>query len=680
MLFRSGRVVLTVKTESTAPISVTDAKGNVFTVEFAKGEDGKPLRGEDGSYTLVLDPTAVGTGQLTIKQEPNGAYTGTTWIYDVTVNPDVTVAPSPALAKKAQNLTHPDGPTQPGDRIRYTITASNTATGSLWMQGVVTDPLPACLDLDEKSLRLDNPRGGVAGRALEKAPAVGAADVGKFSLSAPAADGRPVLTVPVGNVAGGASATVTFECTVRADAAGEGKPATDLGNVAQATGTRPDPADPERPMPDPDNPGQPLPVNPDPTDPATPPGGGTVAPADPDVRVSKSVENLTAPDAKVTHLGDRLRYTVTLENAGAADSCLMGAVISDPLPAGMEPVPGTLRLSVDGGEPVAVPDAAYDRASRTIAVTCGDVWGGHAATLAFECTVGEAALGANAANIALGHGEVPSESPGSRPEGPKPGEPAEPPAGEPEAFSPPVVPGPVVPGDPAEGDVAIGKTAENLTRDDGATRVGDTVRYRIALSNSGPGTGWMDAVIRDDVPEGLEPVSGTIRLTLPDGSEVAVDDEAYDPKTRVLAVAVGHLYGGQEAVLVFDALVTEEAASGDIGNVAAGYGTPPSAWDPDGERPGPGAPFDPPGGWDDYERAHPRVESDPAYPPGVDRLGAVLPPDDPGSLSSKERGTIVHRLPQTGDALAAAALLPAAAALAAGAALLAARRRERAAR
>ena len=34
---------------------------------------------------------------------------------------------------------------------------------------------------------------------------------------------------------------------------------------------------------------------------------------------------------------------------------------------------------------------------------------------------------------------------------------------------------------------------------------------------------------------------------------------SYDPKTRVLAVAVGHLYGGQEAVLVFDALVTGEA-------------------------------------------------------------------------------------------------------------------------
>ena len=663
-----GRVLLKVTTPSSGPISATDAKGNVFEADFVRDEDGQPVRGEDGSYTLVLDPTAVGRGELTFRQEPNGAYTGSTWVYDVTVLPRPEIAPVPALSKEAENLTHPGGPTQPGDRIRYTIEASNGAAGSLWTDVVVTDPLPASLELDEGSVRLDNPRGGIADMALTRADATAAGDVGKFSLSAPGAGGRSVLSVPAGDIGGGANATVTFECTVRGELDFADPAAVDLGNVASSTGTRPDPENPDGP--------DTGPVAPPDTDPATPPGGSTVAPADPDVRVSKSVENLTAPGAKVTHLGDRLRYTIELSNAGAADSCLMAAAVSDPLPAGIEPVAGTIRLALDGGEPIEVPDAAYDRASRTIAVTVGDLWGGHAAVLTFECTVGEAALEQDAANIAHAHGEVPSESPGSRPEDPDPGKPAEPPAGEPEASSPPASPAPVVPGDPAEDDVAIAKTAENLTRDDGATHVGDTVRYRIALSNSGPGTGWMDAVIRDDVPEGLEPVSGSIRLTLPDGSEVAVDDAAYDPATRILAVAAGHLYGGQEAVLVFDALVTGAAVGADIGNVAVGLGTPPSAWDPDGERPGPGAPFDPPGGWDDYERTHPRVESDPTYPPGADASGGVLPGDEGG----KRRTTIAHRLAQTGDALAAAALLPAALALAAGAALLASRRRQRASR
>ncbi|KAB1650904.1 DUF11 domain-containing protein, partial [Adlercreutzia muris] len=424
-----GRVLLKVDTPSSGPVSVTDASGNVFEADFLRGEDGNPVRGEDGSYTLVLDPTAVGRGELTFRQEPNGAYTGSTWVYDVTVKPEPKIAPAPALAKRAENLTHPNGPTQPGDRIRYTIEASNGAAGSLWTNVVVTDPLPASLELDEGSVRLDNPRGGIADMALTRADATAAGDVGRFSLSAPGAGGRSVLSVPAGDIGGGANATVTFECTVRGELDFSDPAAVDLGNVASSTGTRPDPENPDGP--------DVGPVAPPDTDPSTPPGGGTVAPADPDVRVSKSVENLTAPGAKVTHLGDRLRYTVTLENAGAADSCLMAAAVSDPLPAGIEPVPGTLRLSVDGGESIAVPDAAYDRASRTIAVTVGDLWGGHAAVLTFECTVGEAALEQNTANIAHAHGEVPSESPGSRPEDPDPGKPAEPPAGEPEASSPP---------------------------------------------------------------------------------------------------------------------------------------------------------------------------------------------------------------------------------------------------
>ncbi len=590
----------------------------------------------------------------------------------MTVLPQPKIAPAPALSKEAENLTHPNGPTQPGDRIRYTVTAKNTAAGSLWTGVVISDPLPASLVLDEGSVRLDNPRGGLSDVPLAKAASVSAGDVGSYSLSAPGAGGRPVLTVPAGDIGGGGSATLAFECTVREDIDFADAAAVDLENVASAEGKRPNPDDPDGP--------DVGPVAPPDTDPATPPGGGTVAPADPDARVSKSVENLTAPGAKVTRLGDVLRYTVELRNDGPADSCLMAAVISDPLPAGLEPVPGTLRLAVDGGEPVGVPDAAYDAASRTIAVSAGDLWGGHVAALTFECAVGEEALGGDVANVAHAGGEVPSENPGARPEAPEPGQPAEPPAGDPEASSPPAEPAPVVPGDPDEGDVKVEKTAENLTRDDGTTRVGDTVRYRIALSNSQPGTGWMDAVIRDEVPEGLEPVSGTLKLTLPDGSEVAVDDAAYDPATRVLAVAVGHLYGGQVAALSFDALVTEEAQGADIGNVADAYGTPPSTWDPESPHPEAGEPFSPDGGWDAFEEGRQKTTSPAAYPPGTDSSGGVLGADDPGALTAKKATTIRHRLAQTGDALIAAVLLPAIAALAAGAALLASRRRQRWAR
>ena len=664
-----GRVILKVKTPSSGPISVTDAKGGVFEAEFKKDADGFPVRDDDGCYTLVIDPTAIGAGQLTFAQKPNGAYTGSTWIYSVTVRPDATVAPAPALAKRAENLTHPHGPTQPGDRIRYTITASNAAAGSLWTQVVVSDPLPACLELAGASVGLmgaDGVRRPLSAAAPGAAPAAG-----QYALSAPGADGRRTLTAPVGDIGGGREAVLSIECAVRGDIDFAAAPAEDLSleNVASATGKRPDPDDPDGP--------DAGPVDPDPSDPAAPPGPEEVLPADPDARMSKAVENASSPGAAVTRVGDVLRYTITLENAGAANSCLAAATISDPLPAGLEPVPGTLRLSVDGGEPAAVPDEAYDRASRTVAVACGDVWGGSRATLTFQATVGEAALGADAANVAFAHGRVPSQSAEELPEAPEPGKPADPPTGGPAASSPPAIPPVVVGDDPAEGDLSIDKTAENLSRGDGTTHVGDTVRYEIALSNEGAGTSWMDAVIRDDVPEGLEPVAGTLRLTLPDGREVAVDDRAYDPKTRILAVACGHLHGGQRVALAFDALVTEAAVGADIGNVAVGYGTPPSAWDPDGVHPEPGAPFDPPGGWGAWERGRDKVVSDPSYPPGVDKLGGVVAEDLP---REKARTTIAHRLAQTGDALAAAAGLPLAAALAAGGLALAARRRRERAR
>lgn len=676
-----GRVTLSIKTPSTGKISVTDASGNVFTADFLKDADGRPARGEDGTYTLVLDPTAVGSGKLTIRQEANGAYTGSTWVYDVTVNPDVTVAPAPSLSKKAENLTHPDGPTQPGDRIRYTITAANGAAGSLWTDAVVSDPLPACLGLDEGSVRLDNPRGGVADKALAKAPLVAASDVGKFALAAAGANGRRVLTVSAGNVPGGAEATITFECTVAVDAAGEDAPAADLTNIAEATGTRPDPADPDKPMPDPANPGKPLPIDPDPTDPVTPPGPGRVVPADPEIGLTKTVENLTAPDASVTRIGDRLLYTVTLANTGAANSCLVNAVISDPLPVGIEPAAGTLKLAAGGGASVPVPDGAYDRGTRTIAVTCGDIWGGGSAVLTFEVIVEAAALGQNSANIAHAHGSIPSENPGTVPSDPDPGKPTEPPADEPLASSDPVEPPTIIPDDPGRDDLSIAKTAENASRDDGTTHVGDTVRYCIALANSGPATGWMDAVIRDDVPRGLEPIAGTIRLALPDGREVAVDDGAYDPATRILAVAVGHLYGGQEAALSFDALVTKDALDTDIGNVGTAFGTPPSQWDPDRPAPAPGDPFRPEEGWDGYIRSHESVSTDPVYPPGVTTRGGILQDaDDSSTAREKQRATIAHKLAQTGDALSLALLLSATLALAAGALALAGRRRARRAR
>lgn len=675
-----GRAIVNVKTPSTGKITITAADGELYDAEFLCDKDGNPIRNDDGTYSLQLDPKMLGEGNLVFKQAPNGAYTGTTWSYRVTVKPNPKIAPEPSLAKKAENLTHPNGPTQPGDRIRYTVTAGNDAAGSVWTQVMVEDPLPACMTLDEKTVRLTNAGAGVKDAALEKALTVTAGDVGRFAVAE--RDGRQVLTAPAGAVYGNDTATLAFECTVKEDIDFATATAADLAlaNIANAQGKKLNPTDPTGPDvdldPDPDpEPGHgPTPVTP----PATPPGPGTVAPRDPgadNLALAKTVENLTRPSEKVTKIGDKLRYTVELANKGAANSVLWNAVITDPLPTGIEPVAGTFTLQLDGGDPTPVNDAAYDKNTRTLAVACGNLWGGHGAKLTFECTVTAEAAGADNGNVALLFGKTPTEDPAHDPKDPgtDPGAPATPPKDDPKKTTPPAEPPTVLPNDPVEGDVVVSKTAENLTSKDKKTHVGDEIRYRIVLRNDGSGTAWMDAVIRDDVPRGLEPVSGSIEMTLSDGTAIDVSDDVYNDKTRRLSVSAGRLYGGKEVSLTFTALVTEDAVGVDVGNVAVALGKLPSKWDPEGTHPEPGQPFDPPSGWEAWERDSERIASEVAYPPGTDVEGGVLPKTD--GKKGADRTTIAKkRLAQTGDTLLMAAIPLLACALLAATALLMARR------
>ncbi|WP_304427060.1 hypothetical protein [uncultured Adlercreutzia sp.] len=673
-----NRLTLKLKTPSSGPITVETGDGRIIEAEVLVGDDGQPVRDENGDITIYVDPEAVGKTTLTVTQKPNGAYVGTIFEYDVTVKADPSIAPEPALSKKAENLTHPDGPTQPGDRIRYTITAANTAAGSAWTSVVVTDAVPAALEVDEATVRLHNPADAFSG-ALAKRSA--AATRGEFSLSAAGADGKRTLTAPVGTVYGGAEAVLTFECTVKEGIVGRDEPGADLGNRAEAEGSRENPDDPDAPE---------LPVPPADTPTVYPPGTHEVAPSDPDgdkLTLAKSVENVTAPDAKVTRVGDVLRYRIAVANEGPADSCLTAASICDPLPAGIEPVPGTFRLAVGDGEAKPIEDAVYDAESRTVSVSVGNLWGGERAELVFECTVTVDALGTEAANVARLHGTVPSDEPELTvtPE-PEPGTPAPVPDPDdpdrgPVAENEPVAPPRVIGEDPDEGDVTVTKSSENTSRTDGSTRVGDVIRYTVVLENTHVGTAWMDAVLRDEVPEGLEPIAGSIKLTLPGGATADVDDAAYDDRIRVLSVAVGELLGGTRAVLVFDALVTEKALDADIGNIAVASGTLPSQWNPDGNHPEPGAPFVPDEGWDAYDRGHETARSNASYAPGTDADTPPLPAEGPVDDS----GTIAKtRLAQTGDALGrlAGTLAGAAAGslLVAGALALATRRRARSAR
>jgi len=105
------------------------------------------------------------------------------------------------LTKISDNVTSTDGKTHVKDEIKYTITVTNTAThpSSVWVNAVMTDKLPEGVDFK------------------------GEVTLNNANLSTPGgytfANGT--LTVPLGNIPGGASKTVTFIVTVRSDAYGK---------------------------------------------------------------------------------------------------------------------------------------------------------------------------------------------------------------------------------------------------------------------------------------------------------------------------------------------------------------------------------------------------------------------------------------------------------------------------
>ncbi len=81
-------VEIKVKTPSSGPIKVTSDGGDLYEVDFVRDDDGNPVKDTDGNYTLVLDPKRIGEGKLTFEQAANGAYTGTSWEYDLHIVKD----------------------------------------------------------------------------------------------------------------------------------------------------------------------------------------------------------------------------------------------------------------------------------------------------------------------------------------------------------------------------------------------------------------------------------------------------------------------------------------------------------------------------------------------------------------------------------------------------------------
>lgn len=217
------------------------------------------------------------------------------------------------------------------------------------------------------------------------------------------------------------------------------------------------------------------------------------------------------------------------------------------LPSGVQRGEWTLwRVGADGAETEVAPDEQVDLSQP--------------AAYRFDATYAREAQGdrgAMSGPVSIGYGLFASSVPSSDPV--------------------PGTSGPVAPGNPDPDKIVVTKESSNTTpHSDGKVHVGDVLAYEIAVANENPAsTCAYDVVIADELPEGVEVVSGSLVMVLPGGSEKEVPDSVYNPLTHALSVYGGYLKGGETVKLRFTAKVAAGAEGEDIGNHAvASYVNP----------------------------------------------------------------------------------------------------------
>ncbi len=430
--------------------------------------------------------------------------------------------PEAYLNKTVDNETRQSG-TVVGDTLKYTIEAGNKKAGSLWQNVSEKDVLPKGLSAPTNII-------------LTKADGT-TTNLKAEDVYDPASR---TIRVDIGDIAGGEKATVSFEATVTPEAVGQS-----LVNVAEATGNNPDP-------------------NSTAGSEATATAYGSVngsggnepiKPTNPEAYLNKTVDNETRQSGTV--VGDTLKYTIEAGNKKAG-SLWQNVSEKDVLPKGLSAPTNIILTKADGTTTNLKAEDVYDPASRTIRVDIGDIAGGEKATVSFEATVTPEAVGQSLVNVAeaTGNNPDPNSTAGS----------------EANVTAKGSANGLIVPTIP---DVYEHKTVDNLTRQDGKTAIGDTLKYTIEAGNKEPGSLWSDVTISDKLPVGLSTPSKIV-LTKVDGTKAILKaSDVYDTSTQKLKVNVGNIAGGEKVALTFEAKITKDAIGKSLVNIADASGMNP---------------------------------------------------------------------------------------------------------
>ncbi|TQJ99674.1 LPXTG-motif cell wall-anchored protein/uncharacterized repeat protein (TIGR01451 family)/fimbrial isopeptide formation D2 family protein [Bacillus sp. SJZ110] len=298
--------------------------------------------------------------------------------------------------------------------------------------------------------------------------------------------------------------TVTFEAKIKAGQAGK-----NIVNTASISGNNTD---------KPDKPSQEV----------------KVSPKDPVLESEKTAKNLDS-DKEKYEAGDTVVYTIKTRNT-VADSKVTDLVISDKLPAGLKYVEGSLKAS-NGGE-ATIKDGK-------ITANFGDVTDTEWHTVTFQAKIESGYAEKTIKNVATVDGGN---------------------------IDTPDKPGTDIKVDPKDPKLESKKTASIKEKADGNKDAdhpesGDTLLYTIQTRNTMEDSLVKNLVISDSLPEGLEYVSGTLKVDGTAVSDDQDDDQGYyaDGKT---SGEFGNVTDTKWHSVTFEAKVKSGQAGKDIVNTA----------------------------------------------------------------------------------------------------------------
>lgn len=434
------------------------------------------------------------------------------------------------------------------DVLEYSVSVGNTKGESVWREVVLTDALPAGLELVE-----GEPIWYTAPGTADPVEVEGAYDASSRTLR-----------VEVGDIVGGEQAKLVYR--TRIIAADDYSVDAQLRNRVQSAGYSPEGGteiieEAITPVP------TPVPLS--------------------DKGLTKQAVNLTDPSDDITQVGDRIRYTITAENREQNPRAVWeNAYLYDRIPEALDVDVSTLRLIAADGSVHDVADC-FNPETRELAVSAGPITGGAKAVVTFEATIPQRAVGENIANIAM-VGTLDPVDP-SVPEGPgtpSPGtlpDPVEPGPDDDSANPNPDPTAPVVPNGEgevlyADPDPSVEKTVKDMTEDD-AFNNGDEVLYTVVVKNARAGSAWYDVTVSDTIPLGLKLDIRSIRMAGSDNVFADVPPDAYDERTRELSVSVGDVFGGETYTIVYTCTLDFSLGEGDVVNNVVVSGDGPGGTD-----------------------------------------------------------------------------------------------------